>query len=345
MKRVFMKLGIFIGIFLVTVSLLLPAVFWYNHNEVERWLNNPQLPGQLISVGSHKLYTTVKGEGSPTVILLPGMNAFSWGWWGIQDEISETTRVVTYDRAGYGWSEAGPEPYSGKQIVTELHTLLQRLQIEPPYILVGASMGGLYARHYAKLYPDDVAGVIFADPSAWDEADLRSRPKQDAVVAQRESRSFNEVFASFGGFRFFGSYFLRMHRIPDSVMPLVLEALSNPEQHKNFQRHFAALYRVDDSHFLNAPEGFPQIPVKVIVQDSDVTVGDAVRYQEIKGDASEKKARQYLQSVKQRQREEYMGLSSDSQWIMAEGSGHNIQHERPDLLMQVIRDMVVAIRK
>ncbi|MBC8523829.1 MAG: alpha/beta hydrolase, partial [Chlorobium phaeobacteroides] len=112
-----MKLGIFIGIFLVTVSLLLPAVFWYNHNEVERWLNNPQLPGQLISVGSHKLYTTVKGEGSPTVILLPGMNAFSWGWWGIQDEISEPTRVVPYDRGGYGWSEAGPEPYSGKQIV------------------------------------------------------------------------------------------------------------------------------------------------------------------------------------------------------------------------------------
>jgi len=340
-----MKLGAFIGLFFGTVLLLLPAVFWYNHNEVERWLKNPQPPGQLISVGSHNLYTTVKGEGSPTVIILPGMNAFSWGWWGIQDEIAKTTRVVTYDRAGYGWSEAGPEPYSSKQIATELHTLLQRLQIDPPCILVGASMGGVYAKHYAKLYPDDVAGVIFADPSAWDETDLRSKAKQDAVAAQRESRTFNEVFASFGGFRFFGSYFLRMHRIPDSVMPLVLEALSNPEQHKNFQRHFAALYRVDDSHFLKAPEGFPQIPVKVIVQDSDVTVGDAVRYQEIKGDASEKKARQYLQSVRQRQREEYMGLSSDSQWIMAEGSGHNIQHERPDLLMQVIRDMIVAIRK
>ncbi|MCW8814487.1 MAG: alpha/beta hydrolase, partial [Chlorobium sp.] len=145
MKRVFKKPGIVIGIFLVTVSLLLLSLFWYNSREVANWLNNPRPRGQLISIGSHKLYTTVKGEGSPTVILLPGMNAFSWGWWGIQDEISRTTMVITYDRAGYGWSEAAPEQYSSKQIVTELHTLLQRLQIDPPYILVGASMGGIYA--------------------------------------------------------------------------------------------------------------------------------------------------------------------------------------------------------
>jgi len=345
LKKSFVKIGIIIGLLLGTIALLLLTSFSYNKYTVNKWLKNPHPPGRLVSIGSHKLYTTVKGEGSPVVIILPGMNAFSWGWWEIQDEISKISKIVTYDRAGYAWSEASPEPYSSKQIVTELHTLLQRLKIEPPYILVGASMGGVYAKHFTKLYPSEVIGVVLADPSAWPERDIRDTAKQEAFALQSEKRSINEISAAFGVFRFFGRYLLRMLRIPELQMSLTLEALSNPIQHKNFQRHFASIYRIDDNHYLNAPEGFPDIPVKVIVQDNEITIRDAIRNKEIKGEKSEKKVREYLESTKERQRKDYMGLSENCQWILAEGSGHNVQYDRPDLIIKTISNLIIEIRK
>ncbi len=345
MKRIFKKIGIIVVLLLVIVGLLSIASFSYNKYTVSKWLQNPHSTGRLVSIGSHKLYTTLKGEGSPAVIMLPGMNAFSWGWWEIQDEISKTSKVLTYDRAGYGWSEASPEPYSSKQIVTELHTLLQRLKIEPPYILLGASMGGVYATYFTKLYPSEVVGVVLADPSAPDEEKLRNPKIQQSVLRGREKLTINEIGAAFGVFRFFGRYLLRMHRIPDFQMSLALEALSNPIQHKNFQRHFASLYKIDDNHYLNAPDGFPDVPVKVIVQDTEITIRDAIRYKEIKGEKSEKKAREYLISTKERQRKDYMELSANCKWILAEGSGHNIQFDRPDLIVKTINDLIIEIRQ
>lgn len=345
MKRIFKKIGIIIVLLLLIAGIFLIASFSYNKYAVGKWLKNPHPPGRLVNIGSHKLYTTIKGEGSPAVIMLPGMNAFSWGWREIQDEISKTSLVTTYDRAGYGWSEASPEPYSSKQIVTELRSLLQRLGIEPPYILVGASMGGVYAKHFTQLYPKEVVGVVLVDPSAWPEKDITNAAKQEAFALQSEKRSINEIGAAFGVFRFLGRYFLRMHRIPDFQMSLALEALSNPVQHRNFQRHFASLYKINDNHYLNAPTGFPDIPVKVIVQDNEITVRDAIRYKEIKGGNSEIRVREYLRSTKERQRKNYMGLSSNCQWILAEGSGHNIQFDRPDLIIKIISDLVIEIRK
>jgi pimeloyl-ACP methyl ester carboxylesterase len=79
--------------------------------------------------------------------------------------IAAFTRVCAYDRAGIGGSDRGPEPRTGRRIVEELHTLLQRAQVEPPYILAGLSFGGHYLRLFASLYPDEVAGLVFVDCS------------------------------------------------------------------------------------------------------------------------------------------------------------------------------------
>lgn len=79
MRRIFKKIGIIIVLFLLIAGLLSIASFWYDKYAVSKWLQNPHPPGRLVSIGSHKLYTTVKGEGSLAVIMLPGMNAFSWG--------------------------------------------------------------------------------------------------------------------------------------------------------------------------------------------------------------------------------------------------------------------------
>jgi pimeloyl-ACP methyl ester carboxylesterase len=84
----------------------------------------------------------------------------------VQREVSHTTRVCAYDRAGMGWSETGTEPRDAKRISSELHTLLGEAGIEGPYVLVGHSFGGLYAQTYAARYPEQVAGVGLVESSS-----------------------------------------------------------------------------------------------------------------------------------------------------------------------------------
>jgi len=86
-------------------------------------------------------------------------------WVRVQQEVSDTTRVCAYDRAGMSWSEMGPQPRNGRQISSELHTLLTKADIEGPYVLVGHSFGGMCMQTYAARYPDEVAGVALVDSS------------------------------------------------------------------------------------------------------------------------------------------------------------------------------------
>jgi pimeloyl-ACP methyl ester carboxylesterase len=133
-------------------------------------------PGEMVDVGGYRLHINCVGQGSPTVVLDAGLGEFSAQWVWVQREVSDTTRVCAYDRAGMGWSEMGPEPRDAKQITSELHTLLKGAGIEGPYVLVGHSLGGLYMQTYAARYPDEVASVALVDSST--ELDQFShRPK------------------------------------------------------------------------------------------------------------------------------------------------------------------------
>jgi pimeloyl-ACP methyl ester carboxylesterase len=122
-------------------------------------------PGEMVDAGTHSLHINCLGEGGPTVILEAANFGMSAHWVRVQQQLAQTTRVCAYDRAGMGWSEAGPEPRDAKQISSELHTLLKGADTEAPYVLVGHSYGGLYARMYAARYPNQVAGVVLVDSS------------------------------------------------------------------------------------------------------------------------------------------------------------------------------------
>ena len=77
-------------------------------------------------------------------------------WTNLQQELSRSFRVVSYDRGGLGWSELGPMPRTADRLVDELHTLLQRAAVPPPYILVGHSFGGLTMPLFAARFPEEV---------------------------------------------------------------------------------------------------------------------------------------------------------------------------------------------
>ena len=126
------------------------------------------------------LYCT--GSGSPTVVLDLGFGAplLSWGY--VQPAVALTTRVCSYERAGYGFSDIGPIPRTTDAIVDDLHRLLTVAQIAPPYVIVGHSMAGLDAQLFADRYPSEVAGMVLIDPfiEGWDELVERTLPAAKA---------------------------------------------------------------------------------------------------------------------------------------------------------------------
>ena len=150
-------------------------------------------PGEMVDVGGYSLHIDCVGQGSPTVVLDAGSGGFSAHWVRVQREVSGTTRVCAYDRAGMGWSEMGPDPRDAEQITGELHTLLKGANIEGPYVLVGHSFGGMYMQTYAARYPDEVAGVALVDTSTDPEQfsqppearDSNEPPKQKNAVVPR----------------------------------------------------------------------------------------------------------------------------------------------------------------
>lgn len=122
-------------------------------------------PGQAVDIGGRSLFLRCSGSGGPAVILEAGAGGFSATWALVQPLVAQFTRVCSYDRAGYGRSDAAPPGwgFTSEEAVADLHRLLRAARVPPPYILVGHSLGGYHVRVYAARFPDDVAGVVLVD--------------------------------------------------------------------------------------------------------------------------------------------------------------------------------------
>lgn len=162
-KRTLLRTGFSI-IALIVLVLIVGSVYQFTENRLD-FARHPA-PGKLVDVGGFRLHLLCIGQGSPTVIFDSGVADDSLTWSAVQPSIAKTTRTCSYDRAGYGWSDAGLEPRDAKNIATELHTLLQNGGVSAPLILVGHSAGGLYVREYAALYRTEVEGMVLVDASA-----------------------------------------------------------------------------------------------------------------------------------------------------------------------------------
>lgn len=162
---------ILIGIFgLVIVLVISGMVYQYAATKIDE--SKYPAPGQMVEVGGYKLHLNCMGTGSPTIIMDAGLGGGVLDWVSVQPEISKLTRVCSYDRAGTYWSETSPNPRTSSQIVKELHTLLKNAEIPTPYVLVGHSVGGANMQLYANQFPDEVVGMVLVDSS---HAEQRTR--------------------------------------------------------------------------------------------------------------------------------------------------------------------------
>lgn len=160
--------------------------------------------GKSVDVGGYDLNIDCTGKGSPTVVLVSGLGVPASGWRLVQPGIASFTRVCSYDRAGYGWSDPGPMPRTLSRLAKELHALLDNAGEKPPYILVGHSFGKGSVLVYNKLYPDEVAGMVLAEggPNKVTlPASILAPAKADLRRRQRD-RTYASVLYFFGISRF-----------------------------------------------------------------------------------------------------------------------------------------------
>src|ERR1700730_814829 len=144
---------------LAAAAMVIAASSGFNAAALYRFRHSP--PGQMFLVGGHAMRIDCSGSGSPANLLDAGLGNDGLIWGGVQPALAKTTRVCSYDRAGFGWSDPLPPPRDADHIADELHGLLAAAKIGGPIVLMGHSISGIYTRDYATRYPAEVAGLIF----------------------------------------------------------------------------------------------------------------------------------------------------------------------------------------
>lgn len=296
-------------------------------------------PGQLVDIGGYKLHINCMGEGSPTVILAAGLGDFSVTWGAVQPELAKTTRVCAYDRAGYGWSNPSPYELTITGMADELHTMLVNANVPGPYVMVGHSLSGLMVRVFTHNYPEDVAGMVLVD-STHDEQYVRLV----AAVPKFGELLQSGIESGKGQYRFFrflsstGVMALMPQLIPNSGFPeAVFEQYKANWSTSNFFDTILAeagaleeiLADTRDMHI----SGFGNLPLTVL---SAGPSGSDPNYSDSEN--------QKLTQIRQELQSDLLKLSSDSKQIIAEQSGHYIQHDQPDLVIDAILEMAGALQ-
>jgi len=151
--------------------------------------------GYFVYLRGKKQYVIVEGEGEPTVVFLTGKGRTQTDFKKVYNKIKNTTQIFSYDRAGLGQSEAFKNERTADTMAFELHELLLKEKIKPPYILVGHSLGGYIMRCFVNMYPNTVAGMVFVEPAHEYEFKngLAMRSDSDKIIFREEFKSYLKI--------------------------------------------------------------------------------------------------------------------------------------------------------
>jgi pimeloyl-ACP methyl ester carboxylesterase len=302
-------------------------------------------PGRLVDVGGHRLHIYCMGGGMPAVVMDSGFPGSSLSWTLVQPEVARFTHACSYDRAGLGWSDAGPMPRSSRQIVEELRALLLNARVERPFVLVGHSFGTFTVRLYTSTYPGDVVGMVLVDPihpGEWLEMAEAERRKLAGAIRLAQ---FGAFLARLGVARLISALvrlgapglartsvslltagtlaeaermIAPMAKLPSELRPIIASLWTQP-------KFFDAM--------ASQAEALPQSAAQVaaIADYSDIPL---VVLSASSSSPSQMEGHKALAH-----------LSSQGKHIVASKSGHWIQLDEPDLVIESIREVVESVRR
>ncbi|SFK30558.1 alpha/beta fold hydrolase [Methylophaga sulfidovorans] len=267
----------------------------------------PKAPGVRYDVGGYKLHMLCKGQGQPTVIIDTGLGDDSTAWFDIQNKIAKNTHTCVYDRAGYGWSDAGPQPRTSVRIANELEALVHKAKLVGPFILVGHSFGGYNMRVFAANHPEEVMGIVLVDASHENQYEMLN-----IKLPQNYNRKRNIIIFP-----------------KPSGDPMTTEQSMLKERAINAARsEISSLYQsaLQVKHLRH----LPNVPLVVISRGQSEWQGQ-------KDAENREKIWVHLQ-------QDLWKLTPHSQHLFAFHSGHDIHLHQPDIIVSAVLDMVSSRR-
>ena len=303
----------------------------FNALSIRHYRRIAGVPGKLYNVDGYSMHMYCTGEGSPAIVLSSGLGDDFTAWAKVQPVLARQTRVCSYDRAGFGWSESRPGIQDADAISSQLHRLIQAADVPRPFVLVGHSISGIYLRSYAAHYPTDLAGLVFVDGATPLQDDRIPKALVKIQEDQRNQLPWQKLLMTLGWYRLHGD----CTSVPpgfeaysawikaDSCIPSQVNAMENELDAE----------RASGEETIHAGP-FGNLPILILSRDPNVLAPN--------WPASVSKANSVAWSQMQ---EEAMGLSTQSKRIIAKGSDHYIQNDRPDLVNREIASFVAMIRE
>ncbi len=327
----------------VLLALLILLLLGMGYQLVGGMLDDRVYPphGKLIDVGGYRLHLFAEGEGSPTVVMDAGLGHTAQIWSLVLPEVASFTRAYAYDRAGYGWSDSGPQPRTSTQIVKELHTLLTNAGIPAPYVLVGHSFGGLNMYLYALEYPAEVAGLILVDALSKDILTDNPYELRWFISVNRIKFRIQSVLTRLGLFRLYilirGPYAAMtfVKTLPQAVQRPLLSTFMRRTFHAAALESSMLGESVREVNALAKQKPPLTIPLTVLAHGiPDMFAG---RMSEKETQEGEQRWRRLQTGL--------AGLSTQGKLVVAEKGGHKIHIDDPALVIETIREMVEGIQK
>jgi len=302
----------------------------YNALSIRHYRRVAGVPGKLYNIGGYSMHLYCTGEGSPAIVLSSGLGDDFTGWAKVQPALSRHTKVCSYDRAGFGWSESRPGVQDANAISSQLHQLIEAAAVQRPFVLVGHSISGIYLRSYAAHYPGDVAGLVFVDGATPLQDDRIPKELLKLQEDQRRQMPWQKLLMTLGWYRLrgvctsispgFEAYSVWIKA--DSCIPSQMDAMENELDAE----------RASGEETIHAGP-FGNLPILILSRDPNVLAPNCP--------AAVSKANSIAWS---RMQEEAKGLSGQNRRIIAKGSDHYIQNDRPDLVNREIYSFVAMIR-
>ena len=299
----------------VSALFLLIAAAGYCYDRLATSREKAQYPikGQLIDLGGFRLHLYCTGVGKPAVLLDAGAFDSLEQWALVQPSVAKFTQVCSYDRPGVGYSDPSPNPQTSNNIADELHEALVRAGISAPYLPVGHSIAGLYARVFASRFRNEVAGLVLEDsvhPNELKEFPTHFPNHPVLFTALRLTAPFGAARLLHVGCRQSGAH-------PDCAKFVV-----------TLMRQINVL----PTSYAEASEtaSLGTLPVVVITHDPRVGLSKVRNEQE--------------EQAWSRWQEDLARLSSHSTLVLVSGVGHEIQTEKPEIVVNEIERLVMQWR-
>ena len=287
------------------------------------------MPGLFVDVGGHRLHVWCKGKGRPTVVFeAGGLGGFAM-FEAILSQISPETRACAYDRAGMGYSEPGPLPRDARRLAAELESWLTNSGEESPYLFVAHSAGGFVVRLFTSRHPSSVAGLVLLDTAHEDFAERM--PRSEGGV--RQMLQVARLLSRFGVMRLLDP--IGVASDPDD--PRARRALATLYRPQTWDAT-ASLVDALPMSALQVRESPPlpsRIPIVVIPHG---VAGDLL------GPTTDPDEARQTEPLWQELQRSLAAASDAGRVVVAEGSGHMITEERPDLVVREVLALLAAVR-